>query len=158
MGSSLTLVTILIKCVTWQIAKVVLLDILPNWDIRRKLSKKIIQEPQLYLSTWVLKYMINYFVYKIILPCMPSNISNLKLVFHVPCDLSIFPWDCGWYGRDSIFWMPNFFKKVLTATLNSVLLSLWTLVGGPNVLMEKKYIRQDIMAKTCFTLHLITKI
>ena len=93
-----------------------------------------------YLSTWVLKHMVDYFVYKAILPGTPFNISNLNLVFHVLCDLSVFPWDCGWYGRDSIFWMPHFFKKVLTAPLNSVSLSLWALDCGPNVLMEKKYI------------------
>ena len=138
-----------------QFAKVVLLDILTNWDIRRKLPKK---SPQFIPKYWVLKYMINYFVYKTILPGTPFNISNLNLVLHVPCDLSVFPWHCGWHGRDSIFWMPHFFKKALTAPLNSVPLSLCTLFSGPNVLMEKKYICQDIMAKTCFKLHLITKI
>ena len=54
--------------------------------------------------------------------------------------------------------MPHFFKKVLTAPLNSVPLSRWTLVGGPNVLMENKNIRHDIIAKTCFKVHLIPKI
>ena len=82
--------------------------------------------------------MINYFVYKTILPGTAFNISNLDLVSHVQCDFSSFPWDWGWCGWDSGFWMLHFFKKVLTAPLNSVPLSHYTLVGGPNVLLEKK--------------------
>ena len=51
--------------------------------------------------------------------------------------------------------MPHFFKDVLTAPLNSVPLSLWTVFGESNVLKGKKHIRKDIMARTCIKLHLI---
>ena len=59
------------------------------------------------------------------------------LSFQVPCELSIFPWTCGWYTQDVTCWIPLILKNTFTAPWYSVSRSLWTLLGGPIHLNDK---------------------
>ena len=61
------------------------------FDYLRYYAKIVQIQAQQTIPKYLSAQVHDYFVYKTILPGTPFNISNLNLVFHVPCDLSIFP-------------------------------------------------------------------